>query len=373
MARQRVDGIIHQPIFLVIFIILIEMIRKKFALLLCCFLFAFAVIVILILLQKQQQQGNGFSRSFKDLLYGLYTTDIKSSSYYIAGLSNDQVFLGNLANSEELLIIDYPLAHIKTIRLVIDDTMRIAWKAAKIVVDYPNIFLIEGITPTILHATFPKLNFRQLPSPAFQFDLAIPLSASTFAWRIYDASIDERILAKFDLHTRELKKGYGILEKQQDGVFSTDGLLMNDRCSPYLLHLYYYRNEYVILDTNLKVIEKAKTIDTVSIAQIKVGVIRSERSATLLAPAQPTNKYACVDNGYLFVHSTLMADNEESQKFKKFSVVDVYSIGKLKYLFSFYLPGKARAYKAFRNHFVFLEDHFIHSGYFNLPSDSFIP
>ncbi len=59
---------------------------------------------------------------------------------------------------------------------------------------------------------------------------------------------------------------------------------------------------------------------------------------TMSSPPLVVNKSAVVDDGHLFVHSNLMANNEASKAFDEASVIDVYSLTDGAYKFSFYIP-----------------------------------
>ena len=48
---------------------------------------------------------------------------------------------------------------------------------------------------------------------------------------------------------------HGILEKQIDGVFDVDGILTYSTEPNLLSYVYYYRNEYIIMDSDLTVLK----------------------------------------------------------------------------------------------------------------------
>ncbi len=105
-----------------------------------------------------------------------------------------------------------------------------------------------------------------------------------------------------------------------------------------LIYLYYYRNEFICLDTNLNLLYKGSTIDTISKAQIKIVEIRSEKISTFAERPLIVNRKSCISRGWLFVNSGLKANNEERQSFDQLAVIDLYSLIDGTYQFSFYMP-----------------------------------
>jgi hypothetical protein len=49
-----------------------------------------------------------------------------------------------------------------------------------------------------------------------------------------------------------------LLEKQVDGVFDTDGQLLRDDITGELVYIYFYRNEFMVMDSNLVKLKDSK-------------------------------------------------------------------------------------------------------------------
>ncbi len=129
-----------------------------------------------------------------------------------------------------------------------------------------------------------------------------------------------------------------ILEKQIDGKFCTDGKLLFNRMLSGVIYVYYYRNQWMFVDTTLTLIKRYPTIDTVSHARISVSPIKSEHSESLSSPARITNQFMTTSDSMLLIQSLLKADNENSTIVKNYSAVDVYHLPDGKYIGSFYIP-----------------------------------
>ncbi|MDP4128910.1 MAG: hypothetical protein Q8918_01050 [Bacteroidota bacterium] len=132
-----------------------------------------------------------------------------------------------------------------------------------------------------------------------------------------------------------------LLQKQIDGIFDTDGMLHFDQSLNQLVYVYFYRNQYIVMDTNLRVQCRGKTLDSNSKAKISVTYIPSDDETTMSMPPFSVNKLSAVDEDYLFIQSALMAVNEDKNAFRNNSAMDVYNLKKQLYEFSFYLPSTA--------------------------------
>ena len=131
----------------------------------------------------------------------------------------------------------------------------------------------------------------------------------------------------------------GFFKDRKDN-FSVDGFSCYNKAAGRVIFTYYYRNQFICLDTNLKVLYTAKLIDTNSVAKIKVGEYEAggKTIRTMAKPALTVNKESCSDGDRYYNHSALTADNEANSVFNKEEVIDVYSLSNGKYSHSIYLP-----------------------------------
>jgi hypothetical protein len=139
----------------------------------------------------------------------------------------------------------------------------------------------------------------------------------------------------------KLNKSYSSTEdhfskKDGEGNFPTDGILYYDSSTHRVCYTYFYQNGFICMDTNLNLLLKAKTIDTITKRQIKVAHIGS--SYTLKQPPQFVNYLGSVSAGKLYLQSMLKADNELPSDFAENTVIDAYSLTNGNYIASFYIP-----------------------------------
>lgn len=179
-----------------------------------------------------------------------------------------------------------------------------------------------------------------------KFDLSTGKSANTIFLRSYIGhGIDRHFeILKVKLNdTASVQKSF-ILPKQIDGIFCVDGRMIYDDKNARLYYMYYYRGEFLCLDTNLNLIYKAKTIDTVRIAKVKVknyteatnGINLSKN--TIMSASPLVNNYFAVDADKIYIKSNLKAENQTLSEFRISNSIDVYSTNNGRYLYSFYIP-----------------------------------
>jgi hypothetical protein len=179
------------------------------------------------------------------------------------------------------------------------------------------------------------MHFSKTPLPKLEFFEMVPLDTQSFIIVKYDTVFKQSVFVKAD-HDKILLKNMFIPRTEGEGIFSIDGMLHKHKDDKSLVYVFYYRNEFVRLDSNLKLIYSAKTIDTNRFAKVKVSKVRSRQTLNLAGPSPYVNRMSSVNKNYLFIYSAAMADNERD---KNGFPIDVYLVDSGSYLGSFYLPA----------------------------------
>jgi len=139
---------------------------------------------------------------------------------------------------------------------------------------------------------------------------------------------------------------------------SNDGILLTDDINKKIIYVQYYKNGYTEADYNLKILHKGRTKDTVNFANVTLGTPDKKGKINVTSIPTVINKSAAVYNNLLFIHSALLADNENRDFFNQSSVIDVYDLKKHKYRFSFYISDfknqKIKEFKVVGNKMVVL-------------------
>lgn len=286
--------------------------------------------------------------------------DFRFVAGYISGLSDSNVYFGNNLLFNYLFSINIQNRDTQLIRLQLDSNIRIGYGNANIEIDSPYFFILGGSLPAIYRGKLNTWKAERYCGNSVQYDPAVIIRDSSFIFRVA-TSINGYTLIKghsVNAHN-ELPK---VLEGQGDSLFSKDGQLHYANGLNRIIYLYYYRNQFVVADTNLQVIYKGRTIDTVSRAKISIGKPDNAGRITMTSPPVIVNLNSCVSGDYLFVHSNLLADNEDVGQFNKASVIDVYDLKNAGvYKFSFYLwkhnGNKLKDFKVSKNLVVALYEH----------------
>lgn len=331
-----------------------------------CLFGSLSVIVGLYYLapQKEILHENGFHRKLVNgLLSNEQFIDLDYNSFYIAGLSEVNVFLGNYRVPTFYLKTNYSLTDTIRVPLNIPKEKNIAWNVLNIVINSPDLYISDRLTPTLFYGKLSELKYTKSDLNGVRFGKMVPIDRDHIIVRTYDPIHGQNVLKATSMDsTNETLPTY-VLEKQVDGMFCTDGFFLHNQAYDQVLYVYYYRNQYVGLNSGLDVVYQGNTIDTVSHAKVRVGTIASENKNTLTKRPDIVNKRGAVYGDKLYIGSGLIADNESIDEFQTNSIVDVYSLKDQSYQFSFYIPAfrnkKTREFKVYDDKLVAIYSNYL--------------
>lgn len=298
---------------------------------------AVAVVTVLFLLSEDIiQHRNNFVRRLPEQIDKTHDTDLKFNSYYFAGAANGRIYLGNVTMPLLLTEIDTLLKTKKEITVSIDD-MKLPFRSVQIQVQHKYFYITDGTVPAVFRGKTGNWKATRQPIKMKQFANQVYIDSVSVAYRTRKEN-SEAVLGftGFGNDTNSFLNP-ALLQKQIDGIFDTDGLLMFDEVANKAVYLYYYRNQFIVTDPKLNLISRGKTIDTVSKAHIKVATNTDRNEMKLSAPPLTVNKNACLHKGLLFVNSTLIGKFEDAKMWKQTSMIDVYDYKNNAYIQSFYV------------------------------------
>lgn len=264
--------------------------------------------------------------------------DLKVNSYYLAGSTENTLYLGSYSGPLHLIKINVnQLSDTVHVTLKLPEVRNQKFWTARVYVDSPAFFLYDGVVPALFRGTTEGWTGQSLNIDSIYFREIVPLTGSSFAIKALNGNLSENVLGKVSLWSPYLRIRKDILQKQLDGIFCTDGMLRYNRSVNRLVYLYYYRNGFMIMDTSLNVIKRGHTLDTITRARIKVARIESENSWTLASPPYVVNRASRLFGKWLMVNSNLLARNENQKAFDQGAAIDVYDIESGRYKSSFYI------------------------------------
>jgi hypothetical protein len=323
--------------------------RKIILLIVCSFVISIGVVTILFAMSGvMKEQPNSFLREFPPhpALEG-DTCNIKYDSYYIAGLTEHNIYLGNYTSPLHMLVVNMALTDTQAVKLNVKLKAKGFIKgdqkvwSVRVMVDSPYYYLADGAVPVMYKGNVSDWHAEKYLYDSIYFRNIVPIKPGAFAVKSLSGSNQENILGKITAWPPHRTFTNKVLEKQLDGVFCTDGMMHYNKESNQLVYLYYYRNQFMVMDTSLNLLYRANTIDTTSRARIKTGSFQlndSQISKTLASPPFFVNKKSAVSGNWLFVNSNLLAKNEHPKAFDHGAVIDVYDLSKNgAYAFSFYI------------------------------------
>jgi uncharacterized protein (UPF0333 family) len=292
---------------------------------------------------RMNKMGQNFIRKYFDFSENsLKTFLLEKSDYYFAGNIGNRIYLGNITKGNFLLSINADLKDTHNVKLNISNDQSYLLRNTKIQLDPQALYLIQKDAHVIFESKSvnnPSLKFvRQFPDYVFDA-IAVP---DGLIIKLYDSVTRQNVIAKYEKLPRRITISRNLLQRQVDGIISTDGVISYDAERKLLFYIYYYRNQIICFDTNLKLIYRKSTIDTTSTANISLRYLKSADYTTFNTPPPFVNKTSCVGGNRIYILSTMVAKSDLPQKMDANAVIDVYSTLNAQYQGSFYIPNLKR-------------------------------
>lgn len=315
--------------------------KLQLAITLSCFLI---IGVLYSLAEIPLVYTKGFSRRIdKNFLHVAGQLEISKGIYYLAGNYCGRYYFACQGEENKLFSTNTELNHVIRYQIKIKDAAlkNVDFVNTLIEIDSPFFRLTNGKTGRIYKGKFGKWVAKELPQKFPYFLQSVRLAQNSFVFlSIASKKLDiknHNIIGKSSGVDKSVIWHENLLVEDKSGFLGTSGVLMYNKRVNKLMYMHYYSNKILVLDTNLKLFKTFRTIDTITIPQVKPQNIGNEKYFT--SETDPiVNKTASLDGEYLFVNSNLMAGNETRKEFDRFSVIDVYNLNSGKYCLSFYLP-----------------------------------
>lgn len=305
-------------------------------------LFTF-VLSVFILLQFYNASENKLSKSNPFIRKFVPATarkgkvlDLKYNTYYIAGIENNELYLGNSKAFQRITQIDTALALIRTKDVAFPLTDN-KYTYLTLYVNPPYFYYYDGTVPEIIYGFKNDWKIKSFKKTPEFFNSAVIIDSNTIITRNVSTKTGKNYLSRQSLQKAKAFNSENILTAQIDGVFDTDGDMFYEQHWKKFIYVYRYRNQYLITDPRLQHLDKGHTIDTNSIAKIKVATSKQSGFTQLSAPPLIVNKYSTVYKNLLFVQSINLGRFEPTNMRKESSTIDVYNMEQGKYLASFYV------------------------------------
>jgi len=303
---------------------------------------SFCLVTTLFLFSEETiHYNNNFIRRFpKHPTSSKKTIELSYSSYYLAGYDSKHIYLGNRTAPLLVTIFDLTLTKKREVRIKLPD-LKLSFRAPRMYVRTPYFYFSDGSVPCVFQGDTLDWNAKLKMFGKAYYTVFRPINKDSAVIRAISSKTKENALGVLSFNSGiRVKLNNNLLQKQIDGIFDTDGILLYNSQIGKIIYTYYYRNQFIITDSRFRSTTIGKTIDSVSHAQIQVASINSNNTTTLSKQPLTVNKLTATYGNYLFVNSALMGRFEPKIMWTRASIIDVYDLKENAYSFSFYIYDK---------------------------------
>ncbi|MGI9650908.1 DoxX family protein [Chryseobacterium sp. RLHN22] len=306
----------------------------------------FAVIILsslsvfLMYLQSERElrKNNNFTRRYiPHALEDEIKLDINYNSFYFLGQDSLNIYLGNTTAPLNLTIVKKDLSSFTKYRIPLD-TKSHQFKSIKVTWKTPHYYIYDGTVPIIYKGTIE--NNKSLSIASFRdmyFDQLNVISEDNFLFRSQGSQFKNFVIGSFKNNDVHLK--YDILGTQKTGYIENDGQLLLDEQQNKSVYVYYYKNEFIVMNSSSGEKERFKLISYIKNQKTET-VKLPDGSTKVKNPLQQSVKNAFVSNNILFVNSNSKAIHDGTMQWNKASIIDFYKINQQYYSGSFLVPNR---------------------------------
>lgn len=290
--------------------------------------------------EKQIKRNNAFIRRYMPHpIEKIGEYDLEYNSYYIAGVDDSTIYLGNYTTPLSMMSINTYLTQTNEFRVAIDST-NLPYRKVRIWVNPPHFFLGDGTVPVLFRGTINEWNATVFSYKDAYFNEFVPADSTNIG--ITTKSIVTRSTAlgllKKTNDTINLTLNNDILTRQiDDGTFHSDGFLVWNNRHQQFIYTYFYKNSYEIADKSMSYQSTGKTIDTISTPVLDIAHYKTADYYKLGGKSVIVNRQSATYDDYLYIHSDRLGRYEDEEVLRSASIIDVYNITEDSYVFSFYL------------------------------------
>ncbi len=322
-----------------------------------------AVTVLFLLSEEKMQRNNAFQRRYvPEAAVEIGHLTLDNPGYYIAGIDGAFIYLGHVSAPLYLTKVDTALTSTDKFQMEISD-LDLPYQRVKTSVVPPYFYLGDGTVPVLFKGRVNNYKATKFSLGEAYFNQFVVADSSTVGIATVNTSLGSIVLGfikKGQEGKNIIEFNTSLLEKQQEGVFDTDGILLWNEKHQVFIYTYYYRNKYVLTDIKLQHQSTGKTIDTISHAILDIAHHSLKNQFKLGGRSVYVNRQSTTNGDYLYIHSDRLGRYEEAIVLDNSSIVDVYNINKQTYDFSFYVfhqSGKRLSdFKVFGDLLILLVD-----------------
>lgn len=312
-------------------------IHTYFKILATVLLSATSVVLLFLIATDEPNRNEAFTRKLRpNSLQKTFDLDLGFNSYYIVGEDDGTLYLGNTTAPLHMLKVNLKTADTTHIRIQLKE-LNHPYQAIKVHLSPPYFFVIDAMVPIILRGRMNDWIARTCWDGLPFYDTAMPVDSNTVVIRTYDTILKANTLGLLQKNPiPKVRIHKDMLIKQLDGVLDVDGMFMSGQGTSNFGYLYFYRNEFILIDKNFESVDRQQTLDTIAQSNLKVAKINEGRGKTLEAPPLFVNKRGTMDKEKVVVISDRLGKYENKEILDEAFIMDVYNWKRRSYDFSFY-------------------------------------
>lgn len=299
------------------------------------------MIMLFLLSEDVMHNENPFIRRFpQGAAAEVAELDLRNTNFYIAGATEQYIYLGNRKAQLQITVIDTKLKNRRQFAIKLDQP-DFKFRNVTIKVQYPHFYVYDGSVPVIYKGLVSDWRASIISYKQYGFNDIQFINNHQDIIVAGKPRIRKNFLALVN-HKDSIKVKFNedLLQAQIDGFFDTGGTLQYSFGQKKIVYTYYYRNEYIVTDSTLSLIHRGNTIDTIKKAKLKIVPLKSG-DRELGAPPLTVNKLTAIKENLLFVNSMLRGRFENEKVWKSATAVDVYDFTTQTYLLSFYVHDES--------------------------------
>ena len=310
---------------------------------------AVTLAILLATTKMPNEAKNGFTRTYLNSDLPIFlNAPLKEVLTNISGTTASSIFLAS-QRPQALLILNKNLKHRDTLLLnapIPDEKMT----PFAFFIDSPMVYLHINNMKSVIYGRFPKQDLHKTEIKSQIFTKSVQVSPSSFIIRGFHSSIQKQVFQKIDLQNGRILIEKDIVDSLDAiGGMASDGMLSYEKETASVIYVEYFRNKFYRLDTNLNLIYKKNTIDTISSNQVQVKDIQQPDGTIKKVPSIAriqVNDQCFTDKSYIYIISALRADNENLKEFNQHTVIDVYYLTDGSYRGSIKMRKRGKAFKS---------------------------
>lgn len=283
--------------------------------------------LVLLLFYTQPQpsilQDDSFTRRYQEnTLTPIAEQKLAFNSYYVAGVTDSLVYLGNSTGFTHGIVWNYKIKDTTHFRIVLPDAPESFRIIPKWKVQGDYFFMAEGVTPSIYRGKVDEWTAKEFMPQAPYFSDWVVIDSTRFVLRALQASTQKYVLVDYS-YEEPYVEIHDVLKQENGNLFQADGSLILDTDTNQLGYLYFYKNKLPTWNLNFT---KTENLDLLYAADLAIINTNKGRDGTHLrdTPTSALHSKAIVHNDHWFVHAQVFGKGDVANGMQNNNFIDVY-------------------------------------------------